>query len=177
MRHAAGPRVELATRTIFNLLGPLANPARVRRQLTGVFAPEWTRPMAETLQALGHEAAWVVHGMGLDELTVAGDNHVSALANGIVHDFKVTPEDAGLPRAPIAAIGGGDADYNAAALIAMLKGEPSAYRDTVLFNTAAALIVAGKASNLRDGVAQAAGAIASGAALNALETLRRASAP
>ena len=176
MRHAAGPRVELATRTIFNLLGPLANPARVRRQLTGVFAPEWTRPMAETLQALGHDAAWVVHGMGLDELTVAGENHVSALANGIVHDFKVMPEDAGLPRAPIAAIKGGDADHNATALLAMLNGEGGAYRDTVLFNAAAALIVAGRATNLRDGVAQAAGAIASGAALNALETLRRASA-
>lgn len=176
MRHAAGPRVELATRTIFNLLGPLANPARVRRQLTGVFAPEWTRPMAEALQALGHEAAWVVHGMGLDELTVAGENRVSALANGHVHDFTVTPEDAGLPRAPIAAIKGGDAAENAAALIAMLKGEASAYRDTVLLNAAAALIVANKAHNLRDGVAQAAGAVASGAALNALETLRRASA-
>ena len=174
MRHAAGPRVELGTRTIFNLLGPLANPARVRRQLTGVFAPEWTRPMAETLQALGHEAAWVVHGMGLDELTVAGENQVSALANGIVHDFKITPEDAGLPCAPIEAIKGGDAEHNAAALLAMLKGEAGAYRDTVLLNTAAALIVAGRATNLRDGVAQAAGAIASGAALNALETLRRA---
>jgi anthranilate phosphoribosyltransferase len=177
MRHAAGPRVELATRTIFNLLGPLANPARVRRQLTGVFAPEWTRPMAETLQALGHESAWVVHGMGLDELTVAGENHVSALANGVVHDFTISPEDAGLPRAPIAAIKGGDAAHNAAALVAMLEGAPSAYRDTVLLNAAAALIVAGKAINLRDGVAQAAGAIASGAALYALETLRRASAP
>ena len=177
MRHAAGPRVELATRTIFNLLGPLANPARVRRQMTGVFAPEWTRPMAETMQALGHEAAWVVHGMGLDELTIAGENHVSALANGIVHDFTIVPEDAGLPRAPIAAIQGGDADHNAAALLAVLRGEASAYRDTVLFNAAAALIVAGKATNLRDGVAQGAGAIASGAALNALETLRRASAP
>ncbi len=176
MRHAAGPRVELGTRTIFNLLGPLANPARVRRQLTGVFAAEWTRPIAETLQSLGHEAAWVVHGMGLDELTVAGENHVSALANGIVHDFKVLPEDAGLPRAPIAAIVGGDAAYNAAAMLAMLQGEPSAYRDTVLLNAAAALIVAGRASNLRDGVAQATGAIASGAALNALETLRRATA-
>ena len=175
MRHAAGPRVELATRTIFNLLGPLANPARVRRQLTGVFAPEWTRPMAETLQALGHESAWVVHGMGLDELTVAGENRVSALANGVVHDFTVTPEDAGLPSAPIAAIKGGDAAQNAAALVAMLEGQPSAYRDTVLLNAAAALIVAGKAINLRDGVAQAAGAIASGAAMNALETLRRAS--
>ena len=175
MRHAAGPRVELATRTIFNLLGPLANPARVRRQLTGVFASEWTRPMAETLQALGHESAWVVHGMGLDELTVAGENRVSALANGVVHDFTVTPEDAGLPRAPIAAIKGGDAAQNAAALVAMLEGQPSAYRDTVLLNAAAALIVAGKAINLRDGVAQAAGAIASGAAMNALETLRRTS--
>ena len=176
MRHAAGPRVELGTRTIFNLLGPLANPARVRRQLTGVFAPEWTRPMAETLQTLGHEAAWVVHGMGLDELTVAGENQVSALANGIIHDFKIVPEDAGLPRNPIAAIKGGDAEYNAAALIAMLNGEPGAYRDTVLLNAAAALIVAGRATNLRDGVAQSAGAIASGAALNALETLRRATA-
>ncbi len=177
MRHAAGPRVELGTRTIFNLLGPLANPARVRRQLTGVFAPQWTRPMAETLQALGHEAAWIVHGMGLDELTVAGDNHVSALGNGIIHDFVITPEDAGLTRAPIEAIKGGDADHNAAALVAMLQGAPGAYRDTVLFNTAAALIVAGRAHNLRDGVAQAAGAIASGAAMNALETLRRATAP
>jgi len=174
MRHAAGPRVELATRTIFNLLGPLANPARVRRQLTGVFSAEWTRPMAEALQALGHEAAWVVHGMGLDELTVAGDNRVSALGNGIIHDFTVTPEDAGLPRAPIEAIKGGDAEHNAAALLAMLNGATGAYRDTVLLNTAAALIVAGRATNLRDGVAQAAGAIASGAALNALETLRRA---
>lgn len=177
MRHAAGPRVELGTRTIFNLLGPLANPARVRRQLTGVFAPEWTRPMAQTLQALGHEAAWIVHGMGLDELTVAGENQVSALANGIIHDFTVTPEDAGLPRAPIEAIKGGDAAHNAAALLAMLEGAPGAYRDTVLLNAAAALIVAGRATNLRDGVAQAAGAIASGAALNALNTLRLATAP
>lgn len=177
MRHAAGPRVELGTRTIFNLLGPLANPARVRRQLTGVFAPEWTRPMAQTLQALGHEAAWIVHGMGLDELTVAGENQVSALANGIIHDFTVTPEDAGLPRAPIEAIKGGDAAHNAAALLAMLEGAPGAYRDTVLLNAAAALIVAGRATNLRDGVVQAAGAIASGAALNALNTLRLATAP
>lgn len=177
MRHAAGPRVELGTRTIFNLLGPLANPARVRRQLTGVFAPEWTRPMAQTLQALGHEAAWIVHGMGLDELTVAGENQVSALANGIIHDFTITPEDAGLPRAPIEAIKGGDAAHNAAALLAMLEGAPGAYRDTVLLNTSAALIVAGRATNLRDGVAQAAGAIASGAALNALNTLRLATAP
>jgi anthranilate phosphoribosyltransferase len=92
MRHAGGPRAELGTRTIFNLLGPLANPARVRRQLTGVFAPDWTRPMAETLAALGHEAAWIVHGMGLDELTVAGENHVTALRDGRITSFTVDPE-------------------------------------------------------------------------------------
>src|ERR1700761_7802039 len=107
MRPAAGPRVELGTRTIFNLLGPLANPARVRRQLTGVFAPDWTRPMAEKLGALGHEAAWIVHGMGLDELTVAGQNHVTALRSGSIASFVVEPEDAGLPRSPIEAIKGG----------------------------------------------------------------------
>jgi anthranilate phosphoribosyltransferase len=176
MRHAAGPRVELGTRTIFNLLGPLANPARVRRQLTGVFSPDWTRPMAETLAALGHEAAWIVHGMGLDELTVAGQNHVTALRDGQIASFIVEPEDAGLSRASIAAIQGGDATFNAAALQAVLQGEASAYRDTVLLNAAAALIVAGQADDLREGVAVATRSIASGAALAALETLRRVSA-
>ena len=180
MRHAAGPRVELGTRTIFNLLGPLANPARVRRQLTGVFAPDWTRPMAETLAALGHEAAWVVHGMGLDELTVAGQNQVTALRDGTITSFVVEPEDAGLSRAPIAAIQGGDAGFNAAALEAVLQGAQSqdsghAYRDTVLLNAAAALIVAGRTTDLRDGVAIAERSIASGAAFAALQTLRRVS--
>lgn len=176
MRHAAGPRVELGTRTIFNLLGPLANPGRVRRQLTGVFAPAWTRPMAETLAALGHEAAWLVHGMGLDELTVAGDNHVTALQGQSITSFSVAPEDAGLRRAPIEAIRGGDAAFNAAALQSVLEGAPGAYRDTVLLNAAAALIVAGRAGGLREGVALAEDAIASGAALAALDTLRRVSA-
>ncbi|HEX3576618.1 MAG TPA: anthranilate phosphoribosyltransferase [Rhodopila sp.] len=176
MRHAAGPRVELGTRTIFNLLGPLANPARVRRQLTGVFAPDWTRPMAETLAALGHEAAWIVHGMGLDELTVAGQNHVTALQDGNIASFIVEPEDAGLSRAPISAIQGGDAGFNAAALEAVLQGAPGAYRDTVLLNAAAALIVAGRAGELREAVSVAAQSIASGAALAALQTLRRISA-
>ena len=175
MRHAAGPRVELGTRTIFNILGPLSNPARVRRQLTGVFSPDWTRPMAETLEALGHEAAWLVHGLGLDELTVAGENHVTALRDGAIHSFTVTPEDAGLARAPIAAIKGGDAAYNAEALLGVLRGADGAYRDTVLLNAAAALIVAGKAEDLRGGVDLAARAIASGAAFNALETMRRVS--
>ena len=176
MMHAAGPRVEMGTRTIFNLLGPLANPARVRRQLTGVFAPDWTRPMAETLAALGHQAAWVVHGMGLDELTVAGQNHVTALQGGSITSFVVEPEDAGLSRAPIEAIRGGDALFNASALEAVLQGASGAFRDTVLLNAAAALIVAGRTDGLREGVSIAAGSIASGAAFDALETLRRVSA-
>ena len=132
--------------------------------------------MAETLAALGHEAAWIVHGMGLDELTVAGQNHVTALQDGNIASFVVEPEDAGLPRAPIAAIQGGDAAFNAAALQAVLQGAPGAYRDTVLLNAAAALIVAGRVGDLREGVSLAAHSIASGAAFAALETLRRVSA-
>jgi anthranilate phosphoribosyltransferase len=176
MRHAAGPRVELGTRTIFNLLGPLANPGRVTRQLTGVFSPAWTRPMAETLAALGHKSAWIVHGLGLDELTVAGPNQVTALAGSEIRSFVVEPEDADLPRSPIEAIRGGDAAFNAAALQSLLHGATGAYRDTVLLNAAAALIVAGVAGDLREAVLLAKASIASGAALAALETLRRASA-
>jgi len=173
MRHAAGPRVELGTRTIFNLLGPLANPARVDRQLTGVFAPEWTLPLAETLAALGSRSAWLVHGMGLDELTVAGENHVTALRDGTIRSFTVTPEDAGLARSPIDAIRGGDSGFNAAALQALLQGASGPYRDTVLLNAAAALIVSGRTDNLREGVGLSARALDSGAALAALQTLRR----
>ncbi|HYZ23321.1 MAG TPA: anthranilate phosphoribosyltransferase [Rhodopila sp.] len=176
MRHAAGPRVELGTRTIFNLLGPLANPACVRRQLTGVFSPDWTRPLAETLLALGHESAWVVHGMGLDELTLAGPNQVTAVRDGDIASFVVEPEDAGLTRAPISAIKGGDAACNARALEEMLQGAAGPYRDTVLLNAAAALIIAGQAADLREGVSLGARAIASGAALAALQTLRCVSA-
>ncbi|HVZ09125.1 anthranilate phosphoribosyltransferase [Rhodopila sp.] len=177
MRHAAGPRVELGTRTIFNLLGPLANPARVRRQLTGVFSPDWTLPMTETLAALGHHSAWLVHGQGLDELTLAGPNHVTALRDGRISSFTVDAADAGLAQAPVAAIKGGEAPRNAAALRALLEnrddGTGRAYRDTVLLNAAAALIVADRAADLREGVALADKALASGAALAALETLRR----
>ncbi len=176
MRHAAGPRVELGTRTIFNLLGPLSNPGRVRRQLTGVFDPAWAQPMAETLGRLGSEAAWIVHGQGLDELTVAGENTVVALEAGTVRRFSVTPEDAGLPRAPIEAIKGGDAAANAAALRGVLDGATGAYRDTVLLNAAAALVVAGKVSGIRDGVAVAAQVIETGAAREALTKMQRASA-
>jgi anthranilate phosphoribosyltransferase len=173
MRHAAGPRVELGTRTIFNLLGPLANPARVRRQMTGAFAPEWLRPMAEALRRLGTERAWLVHGQGLDELTLAGESQVVALdADGSISDFTVTPEDAGLPRAPASALKGGDPAENAAALEALLKGAPGPYRDVVLLNAAASLIVAGRAATLRNGAAIAARAIDEGAALGVLTRLR-----
>jgi anthranilate phosphoribosyltransferase len=173
LRHAAGPRVELGTRTIFNLLGPLANPARVTRQLTGVFDPKWARPMAETLGELGTTRCWLVHGEGLDELTVAGPNSVVELRDGVVRSFTLMPEDAGLPRAPISAIRGGEAAINAAALGAVLRGAAGPYRDTVLLNAGAALVVAGHADDVRDGVARAAAAIDGGAALAALETLRR----
>ena len=173
LRHAAGPRVELGTRTIFNLLGPLANPASVKRQLTGVFDPGWARPMVETLANLGSTDVWVVHGQGLDELTVAGENQVAALHNGTIREFIVTPEQAGLPRAPISAIRGGNAATNAAAMDALLRGSSGPYRDTVVLNAAAALIIAGRAADLPDGVTQAGSSLDSGAALAALETLRR----
>jgi anthranilate phosphoribosyltransferase len=173
LRHAAGPRVELGTRTIFNLLGPLANPAGVRRQLIGVFDPAWAQPMAAALAELGSEACWLVHGEGLDELTVAGENSVVELKNGNIRAHRVTPEQAGLPRSPITAIHGADAASNAAALDALLKGAAGPYRDTVLLNAAAALIVAGRVEGLREGVAEAAGALDTGAALAALESLRR----
>ena len=176
LRHAAGPRVELGTRTIFNLLGPLANPARVRRQLTGVYDPTWARPMAETLHQLGTEHAWVVHGQGLDELTVAGDNQVVELRGGAIRAFAVSAEDAGLARSPVEAIRGGDAIVNAAAMQALFEGQPGAYRDTVLLNAAAALIVAGRADDQRTGVKTAARAIDQGAALASLDALRRATA-
>jgi anthranilate phosphoribosyltransferase len=173
LRHAAGPRVELGTRTIFNLLGPLANPAMVTGQLTGVFDPSWARPMAETLQRLGSDSVWMVHGHGLDELTVAGDSQVVALDRGDIRAFTVSPEDAGLRHSPVSAITGGDAAGNAAALEGLLRGGAGAYRDTVLLNTAAALIVARRTDDLRDGAAQAARAIDSAAALAVLESLRR----
>ena len=176
LRHAAGPRVELGTRTIFNLLGPLANPARVHRQLTGVFAPEWAQPMAEALRDLGTERAWVVHGQGLDELTVAGPNTVVTLDAGFITTLTVDASDAGLPRAPIEAIQGGDAEHNAQALTALLNGTPGPYRNTVALNAAAGLIVAGRATTLREGVGQAETAINTGAALATLDALRRATA-
>jgi len=177
MRHAAGPRVELGTRTIFNLLGPLANPARVKRQMTGAFAPEWLRPMAETLARLGTERAWVVHGQGLDELTLAGESQVVELDGGAIREFTVTPEDAGVERAPAAALKGGDAAENAAALEALLQGARGPYREVVLLNAAASLLIAGKAPTLREAATLAARSIDSGAAHAVLQKLRALSAP
>lgn len=165
MRHVAGPRVELGTRTIFNLLGPLANPAGAKRQVMGVFALQWVEPLAEVLGRLGAERAWVVHGSdGLDELTTTGTSHVAEWKDGKVHCFEITPESAGLPVAAMADLKGGDAEVNADALRALLDGQRGAYRDIVLLNTAAALVVSDKAADLKQGVAQAAHAIDSGAA-------------
>ncbi len=175
LRHAAGPRMELGTRTIFNLLGPMDNPASVRRQLIGVYDPLWARPMAEALGGLGAERVWVVHGAGLDELTLAGENHVVAFEGGALREFTLAARDAGLAPQPVAAIEGGDAAHNAAALEALLAGLPGAYRDTVLLNAASALIVAGRESELAAGVARAAEAIDSGGAQAALARLRRVS--
>ncbi|WP_431284827.1 anthranilate phosphoribosyltransferase [Humitalea sp. 24SJ18S-53] len=177
LRHAAGPRVELGTRTIFNLLGPMANPARVTRQMTGAFAPEWLRPMAETLLRLGTTSAWLVHGQGLDELTIAGPSQVVAIRDGLLHEFSVSPEDAGLPRAPASTLKGGDPAENAAALLALLEGARTPYRDCVVLNAAAALVVAGRAADLREGAVLAAQSLDSGAAMNVLDRLKTATAP
>lgn len=176
MAHVAPIRVELGTRTIFNLLGPLSNPAGTKRQLVGVFAEKWVEPLANVLKDLGAEKAWVVWGSGgLDEITTTGPSTVAALENGKVTTFQVTPEEAGLPVANPADLKGGDPSLNAAKLKAMLEGEKGAYRDIVLINAAAALIVADKAHDLKEGVVMAAEAIDSGKALKVLEALVRVS--
>lgn len=174
MRHVGPVRAELGTRTIFNILGPLTNPAGVKRQLTGAFAARLLRPMAETLRTLGSEAAWLVHGSdGTDEITIAGPTAVVALADGMIREFDVHPEDAGLPVHPFEAILGGTPAHNAAAFRALLNGETGAYRDAVLLNAAAALLVAGKAADLKQGVALASQSIDSGQALARLNSLRQ----
>jgi anthranilate phosphoribosyltransferase len=171
MRHVGPSRVELGTRTIFNLLGPLSNPAGVKKQLLGVFSPVWLEPIAEVLKDLGSETVWVVHGDGLDEMTTTGPTQVVALENGTIRSFETTPEELGLKRVDLAALKGGDGIYNAKALRKVLEGEINAYRDISLLNAAGALVVAGKAETLKEGLQLAAHAIDSGAALNALETL------
>jgi anthranilate phosphoribosyltransferase len=172
MRHVGPTRVELGTRTIFNLMGPLSNPAGAKRQLTGVFSRDWIVPMAEVLGKLGSERAWVVHGSdGLDELTTTGPSFVAELLNGKVKSFEVTPEHAGLPYASQADLKGGDPATNALALNAVMDGQNGAYRDIVVFNSAAALLIAGKAKDLKDGAAQAGDAIDSGLARRVLQKL------
>ena len=172
MRHVGPTRIELGTRTIFNLLGPLSSPARVTRQLLGVFDRAWVEPLAEVLKLLGHERAWVVHGAdGLDELTTTGSSFVAELRDGGIRTFEVTPEDAGLPRATLDDLRGGDASENAAAITALLDGGQGPFRDVVLLGSAASLVIAGKAEDLKAGVALAAAAIDSGAARETLAKL------
>ncbi|MBB4007919.1 anthranilate phosphoribosyltransferase [Allorhizobium taibaishanense] len=171
MRHVGPARVELGTRTIFNLLGPLANPAGVKKQLLGVYAPEWVQPLAETLRDLGSESVWVVHGNGLDEITTTGTTQVAALEKGEIRRFDLTPADFGVPQVDLAVLKGGDGEFNARALRAVLQGEKNAYRDVSLCNAAAALVIAGKAADIGEGMAIGAKSLDSGAALARLEAL------
>jgi anthranilate phosphoribosyltransferase len=168
MRHVGPTRVELGTRTIFNLLGPLSNPAGARRQLVGVFAPQWVRPMAEVLGQLGSERAWVVHGAGLDELTTTGITKIAALEHGTVTEFELTPEEADLRRVTLADLKGGDPARNADAMRALLGGASGPLRDIVLLNAGAALLISGKAEDLRHGMVLAARSIDGGAAREVL---------
>jgi anthranilate phosphoribosyltransferase len=172
MRNVGPTRVEMGVRTIFNILGPLSNPASVKHLLVGTFARKWVEPMATVLGKLGAERAWVVHGAdGMDELTTTGPSFVAALEDGRISTFDVTPEEAGLARASLADLKGGSPEENANAIRAMLSGETGPLRDIVVLNTAAALIVVGKATDLRGGVVLAAKAIDDGSAMAALEKL------
>jgi anthranilate phosphoribosyltransferase len=172
MRHVGPTRVELGTRTIFNLLGPLSNPAGVKRQIVGVFSAAWLEPIAEVLRNFGSERVWVTHGLdGLDEITVTAPTRVVELKGGALHAFELTPEAAGLARSAPEALKGGDPAHNAKALIDVLDGAPGAFRDIGLMTTAAALVVAGKAGAIKDGVAMGDAAIRSGAARRTLDRL------
>ena len=175
MRNVAGPRVELApSRTIFNLLGPMSNPAMVKRQLVGVFDRRWLKPVAQALGQLGLERALVVHGQdGMDELTTTTKSWAASLENGQVREIEIAPEDVGVKRATLAELKGGDPQHNAAAIRFVLSGRRDAFRDIVILNSAAALIVAGVARDLKEGAAKAAESIDSGKALKALDTLVR----
>jgi anthranilate phosphoribosyltransferase len=172
MRHVSPIRAELGFRTIFNLLGPLTNPAGAQRQVVGVFAERWVMPVAEALKVLGSERAWVVHGGGLDEMTTTGETSVAELRDGQVRLFTVTPEAVGLPRAALADLTGGSPKDNAAALSRLLAGEKGPYRDIVLLNAAAAFLVGEKVETLREGVELAAAVIDDGRARGALDRLK-----
>jgi anthranilate phosphoribosyltransferase len=172
MKHVGPTRVELGTRTIFNLLGPLSNPAGVKRQMVGVFSKQWIEPLANVLKNLGSDRAFVVHGSdGLDEITTSGPTAVAALENGTVRTFEIDPEAVGLKRVKPEALRGGDAETNAAALKRVLEGEKGAFRDIAVLNAAAALVVAGRATDLAAGVALAQKSIDSGEAEGRLDRL------
>ncbi|MEY8882689.1 anthranilate phosphoribosyltransferase [Donghicola sp. XS_ASV15] len=174
MKHVMPVRTELGCKTIFNILGPLTNPAGVKRQLTGAFAVDLIHPMAETLQQLGSEKAWLVHGSdGTDEIAITGTTAVAALENGTIHSREIHPEDAGLPVHPLKEILGGTPEENGKAMLDLFAGQAGAYRDAVLLNAAAALIVADKAADLKEGVAIAAESIDSGAAKRAVDALAK----
>ena len=172
MKHVGPTRVELGTRTIFNLLGPLSNPAGVKRQMVGVFSRHWVEPLAIVLKNLGSERAYVVHGWdGLDEITTSGPTSVAALENGKVTTFEIKPEDVGLAKAKPEQLRGGDAEANATALMDVLRGKKGPYRDVAILNAAAALVVAGKAKDLKDGVAIATKSVDSAEAEGRLDRL------
>jgi anthranilate phosphoribosyltransferase len=172
MKNVAATRVELGTRTIFNLLGPLSNPAGVRRQMIGVFSKHWTEPLAQVLQNLGAECVWVVHGSdGLDEITTSGPTSVTALENGKIRSFQISPEDIGLAKVKPEALRGGDAAANAKAVEDVLEGKKTPLREVALLNAAAALVVAGKAKDLKDGLAVATRSVDSGEAEGRLDRL------
>ncbi|NBB47222.1 anthranilate phosphoribosyltransferase [Rhizobium sp. CRIBSB] len=171
MRHVGPARVELGARTIFNIVGPLSNPARVKKQLFGVYSPEWLIPGAEALRDLGLTSAWVVHGSGLDEITTTGPSQVAELKDGEIRTFELTPDDFGVATVSLDAIRGGDGVVNAAALRDVLGGAKTAYRDVALCNAAASLIVAGKASDVTEGMHLASQSLDTGSAARALETL------
>ncbi len=172
MRHVGPSRVELATRTIFNLLGPMSNPASVKRQVIGVFARQWVEPLAHAMKQLGSEAVWVTHGEGgLDEITPTGITWVAELKDGHVTTFEIEPEDAGVQRRSLDELKGGDAEYNAEALRGVLAGDRNAFRDAAAMTAGAALLVAGQADDLKSGTAQAEAAIDSGAAMKVLDKL------
>ncbi len=174
LRHAGPARAELGVRTIFNLLGPLSNPARVERQAIGVYSRDWLEPLARALRDLGSKRVWLLHGSdGLDEATTTAATHVVALENGAIRAFDISPEDAGLPRASAPALVGGDPAHNARALRDVLEGANNAYRDIALLNAAIALIVAERAGDLREGAQLAAQALDSGAARDKLDALIR----
>ncbi|WP_421983159.1 anthranilate phosphoribosyltransferase [Roseibium sp.] len=176
MKHVGPTRMELGTRTIFNLLGPLSNPAGVKRQMVGVFAKKWLGPVAHSLKELGSEKAWIVHGSdGMDEITTTGPTHVCELKDGSVNTFDISPEDAGLPTARAEDLKGGLPAENARALREVLAGARNAYRDIVLFNSAASLMVADKARDLKEGVEMAAASIDDGTSADTLEKLVAAS--